>query len=1339
MTYIKTLTAPLIIIAGLALLTACAGGVTINAGENDSNGDPAVVCTETPFDSADMCEAQKTTACQTHGTNVEAGGHADCAMRVVASCTTNPYAHNGCNTATGINGLRTTFCNMPANLFAHAECMNLANINGLRDTFCKLPTNRFVQDCIDGGINDNGRVVFCAIPGNRFNPMCIANGLDGAGRGNWCADPANRFNSMCIDNNIGDDDRMTFCGMPANRFVKGCIDNNLGGGGRTTFCEMTENRFNQNCIDNMLGGGGRTTFCGMSENRFDMDCIDNNLGDDDRDTFCATLPTNRFNAGCIANDLGDNERISFCGMPANRFDPGCIAIPLGGDDRTSFCNMPDNLFVKGCTDNELGSDTDRDDACLMYGRNAGAGGHATCPMRPEVIKTCKMNPFSSSGNPGCADISNIDEIQDTYCAGTQADSIANGSAADECNVNYADWTGGFTGTLATTVSTTNNQFLGDITPTSSGSTSLDLNTAKFDGRGLGGDAQSGLGFSQQGSGAGITYQAGVFTTTNLGRPIETTTGTAKWNGSFSATNMVAAADFTLHINFASRAIAGIVRNGTTANYYYVNGSYTAGYTGGLITGTVNYGTFSATEIDFERGTKLYPTSASTTSGTLRGIIGQDGAIGVFVRGHTPAADGTLTSGTGANGYAGGFVVNPVAQIIPTVDYDDWAIGFGVAPPVTPTTPTRLNQFLNGRTDRLEAAFGGENPPPALDFDSIHSLNRQIDSDTNNGVAWFSVEDSPNRYYYAGIFETTDLGLPVTGKTATKVIWSGQFESNIGSGNNLRTSTDFQLEITFGGSGDIAGSIEAFVERGNQTSPATVFFHLNGTYDALGVITGNVYYGEFSDTDARTQMSVGAAANGVLSGLIGSNGAVGAFISGTTTDNGQTIAGGTGDTGYAGGFVASPFSGEVSYRDWVKDGNAIPTPADSPQPAPLNGNLNQFLTTTGNALNKGVYKGADENYNFASLLDGDPADGFSVHRFTEAGKTHHFAGFSSTTSVGAVLPVWQTGETASAIWKGKFVVYETGQDAATHDFDLIVDFQNSDISADVAGYSFTDVGFDSKGVVVQGTITRAATSNPVQNEVTGRMQAIIGQEGAVGVFHSDTNNAFSYGGGFVVATPVVNHAAWVDSFGASPPPATRVAVNAGTAAVGSFLNLGDGVRDISPTSPTSLTGTNTNTHLTLDGNGTNGEHGVTYLSGKNAMNRNQAFVAVLPTTNLGAPLVGPPVIAIWPGKFFHAVNQNTPQNTPDINFEIKFSEQEITAEHEFVIAQDIPPRITTFTLEFTYTGVITGNVTTNIGASATARGLIGTDGLVGVFVDETPSQEVNTGVFFGGFIADNPNN
>ena len=82
---------------------------------------------------------------------------------------------------------------------------------------------------------------------------------------------------------------------------------------------------------------------------------------------------------------------------------------------------------------------------------------------------------------------------------------------------------------------------------------------------------------------------------------------------------------------------------------------------GLITGTVRYGTFSATEINFNRAPKRFPTSDRTSGGVLRGIIGQDGAVAVFISGNTLGTDDTQTTTTGQSGWAGGFVVNPTAQ------------------------------------------------------------------------------------------------------------------------------------------------------------------------------------------------------------------------------------------------------------------------------------------------------------------------------------------------------------------------------------------------------------------------------------------------------------------------------------------------------------------------------------------------------------------------------------------------------------------------------------------------------------------------------------------------------
>ena len=764
----------------------------------------------------------------------------------------------------------------------------------------------------------------------------------------------------------------------------------------------------------------------------------------------------------------------------------------------TLCTTRD-IFHASCLDDMNGGKTERDNACLLNGIDDTKGGHSSCRSRTDVIATCKQNPFAHNG---CKDTDGISFVITVYCRGSNINGIPDGSATPECRVNYDNWEGGFTDTLTTTTPTGTNKFLPNISLTPTGDEerrSLNLNTATFDGRPLGGDVNSGVVFYRTGANENTSHFAGILADTDLGRPIETRNITGQWNGSFWATNMDTATDFTLHIDFNSRDIAGIVRNGATDNYYFVKGVYDDGGNSGLITGTVRYGTFTSTEINFNRSPKRFPTSASTSGGVLRGIIGQDSAVGVFISGNTLVDDDTQTTTSAQFGWAGGFVVNPTAQVNPNVNYNDWMRGFGVvAPPAMPATATRLNQFLNAGADRLATANGG-NAPPALDFDDIYGENK-IDSDSNNGVAWFSVEDSPDRYHYAGIFETTDLGVPLTGETATKAMWSGQFQAT-----GMASAVAFDLEITFGDAG--VGEIAAFIPSGDD------HYLLTGNYTASGLIRGEVNFGEFTNDLRTTPADTAATRKGVLSGLIGSNGAVGAFISGTTTDNGQTIAGGTGATGYAGGFVASPFVGEVSYRDWVSD--ASPTPVDSHIPASSGGNnLNQFLTTSGNGLNGKIADTLVFNLNMGSL-NGDPNDGFSVQRFIS---NSYFAGISSTTSLGVALPYRQMfNEKADAMWDGRFVIYEERQVVTIHEFKLIVDFVNSDISTadDVAGYSFTDVGFSDKGVVSQGTITRTSETAPLS--LTGTLQGLIGSNGAVGVFHSDASNiAFSYAGGFVAA-------------------------------------------------------------------------------------------------------------------------------------------------------------------------------------------------------------------------------
>ena len=412
-------------------------------------------------------------------------------------------------------------------------------------------------------------------------------------------------------------------------------------------------------------------------------------------------------------------------------------------------------------------------------------------------------------------------------------------------------------------------------------------------------------------------------------------------------------------------------------------------------------------------------------------------------------------------------------------------------------------------------------------------------------------------------------------------------------------------------------------------------------------------------------------------------------------------------------------------------------SDTPTPQ------NKFIRGTADGFNSGNYDSTILTLNFNDVFnDGNVTDGFV---YFNAGS--HVAIFSGT-DLGAALPLTAR---SSVKWRG-FIRSSVGFTTAT-EFDLTVGFTGTGGTLDALIQSpigrtlayDIDGEFDAKGVItgnavrgryassVSGCTPLTSGGNPNTSRtcfnsadgenVTATLSGIIGAEGAVGVFQGGT----SYSGGFVAAPPAldgrVNHADWLGSFSPAPP-ATRTT---GTDIFGGFLNLADGVRDISGAG---LTAVNSNPHLTLDGDGTNGMHGVVYRAGKNGTN-NQAFVAVLPTTNLGAPLTAQPTIGTWSGTYY---NRDF-ANTRGIDFDIDFDANTIDAVHE---ATSPFALTTTFDLDFTpATGVITGTVTAGAGAgTATARGLIGTNGLVGVFVDTAPTGSI---VLYGGFIADNPNN
>ncbi|MGU9963769.1 MAG: hypothetical protein ACNYPD_06645 [Candidatus Halichondribacter symbioticus] len=1135
MTYIKTLTAPLIIIAGLALLTACGGGATP---DEDPTETPAVNCAETPFDSPDMCAEEQNIACLAHGTDVEAGGHATCADRpnVITTCTTDPYSHDGCDTATGINVLRTTFCRMPANLF-NAMCISRGLGDNERDTFCALPANIFAHtECMDlGNINDL-RNTYCTDSGRLFNQMCI----DGKHRDDlrtaFCEMPANIFtHAECMDLDNINDIRMTFCSK-TDIFHETCLDNTYGGDGeRDTECRthgITEpmgdascdGRIRVACTGNPFVYDGcdtldtddetiRDDFCKMPANIFaHAKCINIKNINDLRNTYCSA--TEIFHESCLNDDYdGGNKRDDACqthgtnvgagghascdgrirtACMMNPFEYlGCDTLDADKDDniRTKFCAKPAQLFNPTCITRKIGDhDDDRDTACLTS--PAGVPEHPSCANRPGVIQTCTTDPFlvTNPANTGCENLATIVSIREVHC-GTSA------NFAGRCTVDYDDWKDSFDTAPPTRPNTTTgaqkNEFLnageGALADAvtaffeiAEASQVVESDTLNFDGT-IGDPTANSVSYfsADHKTDSSIRYYyAGLDSRADLGAPSFQKTGTATWVGKFQVLlgeNTLAVQDFELTVNFETKSVTSLVQQGSTNNYFYLKGDYDSN---GVIDGTVNYTKLSAAITASDRTTIM---NDATPEGILTGLIGKQGAIGAFLSGTGDKDD--ITGGTSAtDGFAGGFVANPFDG---NVSYRDWASS-GQIPAATANTANLQNELL--QTTRNDLNIGTITGTAVhLNLATATYEDVALGGSATNGFTTFA---STANNYYAGITSTTNLGKALERTTGTGA-WKGSFVAYEGG---AATTTDFELMVEFAATSKVSATIGEYAFSSTDVAS-------NGTFTTGITLT-------------RLNITNGS---GTVSGIIGQKGAVGVFRSDSNAD-----------VSYAGGFVAvsHAFDGRVNYADWVE----VTTP-DTTRATPL---ANQFLTgadgittTTNGTVSFLTFANATHG---GTSFAGDGNDGFQVYsndRSTGTNPTNFYAGILTTTNLGA--PLTQT--TAEGTWQGRLyavrdtviVNAETLVNAEVADFTPTVNFGTKTISATITGvtrfrgvaivadtvsYDFTAI-WDERGVF-QSTINRTLSSVASTGVLTG----LIGAEGAVGVFVSDADEPVGYAGGFV---------------------------------------------------------------------------------------------------------------------------------------------------------------------------------------------------------------------------------
>ena len=666
----------------------------------------------------------------------------------------------------------------------------------------------------------------------------------------------------------------------------------------------------------------------------------------------------------------------------------------------------------------------------------------------------------------------------------------------------------------------------------------------FDGKAVGGDVADGFALSNNPHHY-ATHHAGILSGTDLGAPLTQRQGSASWEGRMivlaSFSRSAVSTDFVLHINFGAGSQVGTVTGqvrtsgpGDADYKYRVDGDFDEA---GVIKGVSQYGNFNYESSAIPRYWR--------SSGTLTGLIGEEGAIGVFI-----------SDEIGYAGYVGGFIAAPSLQNY--VTSGDLADHHGLAWPTDPLFRTEVSSFLAAsstgemNTGTLLTRDGSTPIVETLTLANATYQGRGLGGDATDGVAFFkgwkgptdTLRSSKIHYrVYSGIFDDINLGAPVT-QTSGKAYWKGQFKS---VHFDRVVSKDFTLEVSFyeGLGLHRAGRVEALVH-----DTGLKHFKVYGTFNNRGVIDGSITFGDY-EYNIRTEPYLSYKRADLL-GLIGQEGALAIFKSNTPYINGDTIRKPT--TDFAGGFAVVPdlpdlptpapdtTPNRVTAEDWVASFETAPALVNNPN----NHHFMQFPRRRvggieGIVLFANILGFERLNQTILTLDDnifqdggGDATDGVFFVRAdkntdSDDADSYFYAGIIPETDLGA--PLTQT--TGTATWSGRFKAAMSGGILRyfSRDFTLDITFNatGGEISAIVAGrtvdYFEVDGTFNNRGVI-SGTASHVYYENGRIGNVTGDivnsgpLRGLIGEEGAVGAFISNrqTGSTSGFAGGFVARPP-----------------------------------------------------------------------------------------------------------------------------------------------------------------------------------------------------------------------------
>ena len=864
---------------------------------------------------------------------------------------------------------------------------------------------------------------------------------------------------------------------------------------RMTFCGVTDNAFDAGCVGNFADTSAQLAFCKVTVQAFDARCVGNLADTSAQMAFCA-VPARAFDAGCVGNLIDAMAQTEYCKVPARAFDAGCVGNLADAAAQLEFCKLP--------TSDPFGTD---------------CGGTAFRAAREEF---CIAKPTTLA----C----------DTDLHGEDLEYDANLCGNGAC-VETADWLDSFTADGGTAPPTTpaatdtpRHGFLhggadtvdfGTLTDAFSDDPTvitLNLRDATYNSLPLGGDVEDGIAYFETFIAGKSGGYAGIFSGTNLGVPLAAyvagTEPIVVWYGKFGVEGSadILDRDFTLNVNLEDREIDAFVQFGGTS-HYKLDGDFND--KGVIVNGTVIYGAFTNSNPD--------TIAEITKAGILTGLIGSGGAVGIF------HADLTTS---GSDTYVGGFVAAP--YILPADDFpskitfSDWVRSF--VSPLGPSPNTgfrfRANQFLQGTETTLLTTGtqdSGSNTA-APEVITVTLADNDLGGEAADGIAFFDghIAAANRSYYYAGILSDTDLGAPLT-QQPTPMLWRGY----IGLTGFFDLNKHFDLTVNFGaGSQTGGGTLSAFVPAGAANT--TLNYKIDAEFNADGVIirgdaaNPNIVYDDFTDGNPDMPKGFDDKHTGILSGIIGEQGVVAAFIS---------IPHATAPTSYifSGGLVAAPIQGASGFLKWANSLATFPRFVPTAENQFLQGTATGLLTT---GTRDSQLSNPAPTVTTVTLADkglgGEAADGFAFFD-GYSGQQHYYAGILSGTDLGAPL----TEQPTNTVWRGHIAL--DGFATVNKSFDLTVNFGagsqtgGGTLSAFVKVFNTNDVThykidaeFNADGVIVPAAdsivydeFTGGDPNSPTMASLrhTGMVTGLIGEQGAVGVFIGSTTSR-NMSGGFV---------------------------------------------------------------------------------------------------------------------------------------------------------------------------------------------------------------------------------